>query len=183
MQKFIYVFLLVYFFCVSLEVNRRISHMTISKFSPFVTRGVTVKNETASNAGSCPKPICPQIKCPDENGPTRDPSVGLVQSSDHISSDLVVSTSEQKDDKAHVVKGIIKYDMSVEGAARNFGIRESVDTAPKFSDEGTLNFLEASQNSVPIDRMNGLVFMLAFMTGVADVAIVLKYENFATMVC
>ena len=94
-----------------------------------------------------------------------------------------MSTSEQKDDKAHVVKGIIKYDMSVEGAARNFGIRESVDTAPKFSDEGTLNFLEASQNSVPIDRMNGLVFMLAFMTGVADVAIVLKYENFATMVC
>jgi len=33
----------------------------------------------------------------------------------------------------------------------------------------------------PPDGMNRLVFTLAFMTGVADVAMVLKYKNFATM--
>ena len=156
--------------------------MNISKFSPFVTGGVTVKNKEASDAGSCLKPMCPRIKCPDVNDTKRDPSVGLP--SDRISSDLIliVSTSEQENKEAHAMKGITKYDMNVEGATRNFGIRESVITAPKFSDEGILNLLEVSQNSAPINGMNGLVFMLAFMTGAADVVMVLKYENFANMV-
>jgi len=48
-------------------------------------------------------------------------------------------------------------------------------------DNRSVNPLKALARWAPTDGMNRLVFVLAFMTGVADVAMVLKYKNFATM--
>ena len=150
-------------------------NMPISIFSTSMTRGETAQYETVIDAVSCSKLKCPQMKC--ANCSKRPPS-GRFQPC--LSADLAVSTSEDEDDKAlgQTVKGTTNGDVNV-NAVRDFGVRPSANATTKLSGE-RFNVLKALQNSAP---MNGLVFMLAFMTGVADVAMVLKYGNFATMVC
>ena len=178
MQKFIY-FSFGLFFGVNFEANRRMPNIPISIFSTSMTRSDTAQNETFIDAVSCSKLKCPQMKCPDANGSKTTPSVRFRPC---ISAELAFSTSEHEDDKAQTMKGTTNYDANVENGVRDFGVGASLNVTPKSSGE-RLNTLKSLRNSAPMDGMNGLVFMLAFMTGVADVAMVLKYENFATMVC
>ena len=98
----------------------------------------------------------------------------------------------KEDDQAKTLKVIMNHIAEIEDAVEK---KQGVGTAaaatastaagssaavsPKV-DSGS-RFKEFAKNA-PTDGMNRLVFMLSFMTGVADVAMVLKYKNFATMV-
>jgi len=101
---------------------------------------------------------------------------------------------EKADDAAKTLKVIMDHIADLENAVEAKGVGPAAVSAgndkavsttkkPKATSrsESKSNPFKALQNKAPTDGKNRLVFMLSFMTGVADVAMVLKYKNFATM--
>eukprot|EP00563_Minutocellus_polymorphus_P012022 CAMPEP_0181074184 /NCGR_PEP_ID=MMETSP1070-20121207/29472_1 /TAXON_ID=265543 /ORGANISM="Minutocellus polymorphus, Strain NH13" /LENGTH=381 /DNA_ID=CAMNT_0023155295 /DNA_START=27 /DNA_END=1172 /DNA_ORIENTATION=+ len=102
---------------------------------------------------------------------------------------------EREDDEAKTLKVIMNHIADIEDAVEKKGVGTAaaatsssgaVSTSTESNSNsnnsgGRFNLFKALRNKAPADGMNQLVFMLAFMTGVADVAMVLKYKNFATM--
>lgn len=101
----------------------------------------------------------------------------------------------KEDDKAKTYQVIMDHIANLEDAVeKKVGVgvtkKKSGGTEGKSASPttGTTTSTTTSKNPLrylrgnsPTDGKNRLVFMLAFMTGVADVAMVLKYKNFATM--
>lgn len=122
------------------------------------------------------------------------------QSNKHASagpkSGLAATKSDKgkEDDQAKTLKVIMNHIAEIEDAVeKKQGVGAAAATASttsgssgsalaKTSVGGRFNPFKALSKNAPTDGMNRLVFMLSFMTGVADVAMVLKYKNFATMV-
>ena len=102
---------------------------------------------------------------------------------------------EREDDAAKTLKVIMEHIADIEDAVEAKGVgtsaavsassNKAVSTTkqPKAISRSSrrLNPFKTLQGKAPADGKNRLVFMLSFMTGVADVAMVLKYKNFATM--
>ena len=101
---------------------------------------------------------------------------------------------EREDDAAKTLKVIMEHIADLENAVEAKGVgpaavspdnKGAVSTTKKpkgiSRSSSKFNPFKALQGKAPTDGKNRLVFMLSFMTGVADVAMVLKYKNFATM--
>ena len=101
---------------------------------------------------------------------------------------------EREDDAAKTLKVIMEHIADIEDAVEAKGVGTSAAVSassnkavstkqPKATSRSSrrLNPFKILQGKAPADGKNRLVFMLSFMTGVADVAMVLKYKNFATM--
>ena len=127
---------------------------------------------------------------------------GNSRSNKHVSAGIqsgLAATKADKgkeDDQAKTLKVIMNHIAEIEDAVekkQGVGAAAAAATAStaagssaavsaKVDSSSRFNPFKALTKNAPTDGMNRLVFMLSFMTGVADVAMVLKYKNFATMV-
>lgn len=114
-----------------------------------------------------------------------------------IQSGLAATKADKgkEDDQAKTLKVIMNHIAEIEDAVEkkqgvgaaaaataSTAAGSSGAVAAKTDSGSRFNPFKGLTKNAPTDGMNRLVFMLSFMTGVADVAMVLKYKNFATMV-